>query len=159
MNNSFSNPDLTLLNTIVAGNTDNSTTPDLQTDPDSDLIASFTLIGDTTGSGFDATTGVGNLLNVDPLLGPLADNGGPTQTHALLPGSPALNAGDPSIPFRATESDQRGVGFSRVAFNRIDIGAYESQVTPSADFDSNGVVDGSDFLACLLYTSPSPRDS
>ena len=44
----------------------------------------------------------GNLIGgpgygfVDPLLGPLADNGGPTLTHALLPGSPAINAGDPT---------------------------------------------------------------
>ena len=38
-------------------------------------------------------TDTNNLIDVDPLLGPLADNGGPTKTHALLPGSPALNAG------------------------------------------------------------------
>ena len=59
-----------------------------------------------------------------PLLGELADNGGPTWTHALLPGSPAIDAGDPAFappPFY----DQRGVGYPRVVNERIDIGAFE----------------------------------
>ena len=60
------------------------------------------------------------------MLGPLQDNGGPTFTHALLPGSPAINAGDPSFtppPFY----DQRGPGFDRVVNGRIDIGSFEVQ--------------------------------
>jgi hypothetical protein len=89
----------------------------------------------------------GTLLGVpssplDPRLGPLADNGGPTQTHALLPESPALNMG--STVTLATK-DQRGQ--DRNDGNGVDMGAYESQITPSADFDSDGDVDGSDFLA------------
>lgn len=58
---------------------------------------------------------------VDPRLGPLADNGGPTWTLALLPGSPALNAGafDPALA-----TDQRGV--ARPQGNRPDIGAFEA---------------------------------
>ncbi len=62
----------------------------------------------------------------DPMLGPLQDNGGPTLTHALLPGSPAVNAGDPAFtppPF----FDQRGSGFDRVVNGRIDIGSFEVQ--------------------------------
>src|SRR5438045_8503037 len=58
------------------------------------------------------------VTNTDPLLGPLADNGGPTRTHALLPGSPAINAGNSS---GAPATDQRGAG--RVG--PVDIGAYE----------------------------------
>ena len=122
-----------------------------------DLTVTSSIIGYKTGRNLaEAPVGRpdanGNLIGgpihgiIDPLLGPLRDNGGPTMTHALLPGSPALNAGDPSIPFLATEFDQRGVGYSRVAFDRIDIGAYEAQIAPSADFDSDGDVDGSDFL-------------
>src|SRR5206468_11718407 len=64
--------------------------------------------------------------NTDPMLGPLQDNGGPTFTNALLPDSPAINAGDPSFtppPF----FDQRGPGFDRVASGRIDIGSFEVQ--------------------------------
>jgi len=60
------------------------------------------------------------------MLGPLQDNGGPTFTHALLTGSPAIDAGDPNFtppPYY----DQRGPGFARVVNGRIDIGAFEVQ--------------------------------
>jgi predicted outer membrane repeat protein len=79
------------------------------------------LIGDTT----DATiTTIGNnVLNQDPLLGRLAANGGPTQTHALLGGSPAINAGfNPA----GLPTDQRGGKFKRVKGGAADIGAFES---------------------------------
>ena len=71
-------------------------------------------------------TGPGDQINTAPMIGPLQDNGGPTLTHALLPGSPATNAGDPNFtppPF----SDQRGSPFVRVFNGRIDIGAFEVQ--------------------------------
>jgi hypothetical protein len=84
-------------------------------------------------AGGDGTTGPGGLLNAtgdirntNPLLGPLQDNGGPTFTHALLPGSPAINAGDPNFT-PPPEFDQRGLGFPRVVGGRIDIGAFEVQ--------------------------------
>lgn len=68
-----------------------------------------------------------DLINTDPLLGPLADNGGPTQTMALLAGSPAINAGsnalavDPSSGQPLT-TDQRGAGFGRYGDGTVDIG-------------------------------------
>ena len=66
-----------------------------------------------------------SLRNINPQLGPLQNNGGPTLTHALLPNSPAINTGNPTFaPPPAT--DQRGVGFPRVQQARIDIGAFES---------------------------------
>jgi hypothetical protein len=65
-----------------------------------------------------------NLIGVDPRLGPLQDNGGPTFTHALLPGSPAIDAGDNTD---APPYDQRGIGFDRIVNGVIDIGAYELQ--------------------------------
>src|SRR6266481_2979138 len=71
-------------------------------------------------------TGPGDHINTDPVLGPLQDNGGPTFTYALLPGSPAIDAGDPNFippPF----FDQRGPGFDRVVNGRIDIGSFEVQ--------------------------------
>jgi hypothetical protein len=68
-------------------------------------------------------TGTGNQFGVDPLLGPLGSNGGPTRTHALLPGSIAINAG--SNPLGLT-TDQRGTGFPRVSGSAADMGAYES---------------------------------
>lgn len=87
-------------------------------------------ISSDDGSGI--LTGPGDQTNTDPVLGPLQDNGGPTLTHALLPGSPAVNAGDPAFtppPF----FDQRGSGFFRVRNGRIDIGSFEVQSgsTPS----------------------------
>jgi predicted outer membrane repeat protein len=76
------------------------------------------------GGGY--LTGPGDQINTDPLLGPLQNNGGPTLTHALLPGSPAIDAGDPNFsppPF----NDQRGCSFDRVFNDRIDIGSFETQ--------------------------------
>jgi len=63
-------------------------------------------------------------LRVDPLLAPLADNGGPTPTHALSTGSPAINAGRNSQGFA---NDQRGTGFPRVIDDAADIGSFEMQ--------------------------------
>jgi hypothetical protein len=73
-------------------------------------------------SGSTALSGnlSGNLYNVDPRLGPLSDNGGPTLTHALLLGSPAIDAADPSD---STLTDQRGVARPQGAAS--DIGAFE----------------------------------
>jgi hypothetical protein len=91
-----------------------------------DLYGSFTslghnLIGNTSGgSGFAAS----DLLNVNPQLGPLQNNGGPTPTMALLAGSPAIDAGDNT---NAPAYDQRGPGFPRIVNGTIDIGAFEVQ--------------------------------
>ncbi|MGH3928742.1 MAG: DUF7594 domain-containing protein, partial [Pseudonocardiaceae bacterium] len=80
----------------------------------------------------------GDRINVDPRLGTLADNGGPTLTHALQGGSPAVNnANIPPVP----ATDQRGV--ARPQGLAPDVGAFESE-TPgcagaleaSADIDS-----------------------
>jgi predicted outer membrane repeat protein len=92
---------------------------------DSGTVSSlgYNLSNDTCG-GF--LTGPGDLTNTEPMLGPLRDNGGPTLTHALLPGSPAIDTGDPNFtppPFY----DQRGPGFDRVVNGRIDIGSFEAQ--------------------------------
>lgn len=82
------------------------------------------------GTGF--TNGVmGDLVGIDPNLDGLGDNGGPTRTVALLPGSPAIDAG--SNPNGLT-TDQRGAGFARVFGSSADIGAFEVQpVTPPVD--------------------------
>ena len=76
--------------------------------------------------GGGVLTGPGDQINTDPMLGPLQDNGGPTFTHALLPGSPAINAGDPSFT-PPPLYDQRGPGFDRVVNGRVDIGSFEVQ--------------------------------
>lgn len=76
------------------------------------------------GGGY--LTGPGDQINTDPLLGPLQNNGGPTFTHALLPGSPAIDAGDPNFT-PPPSNDQRGCSFDRVFNGRIDIGSFETQ--------------------------------
>jgi hypothetical protein len=104
-------------NTLIGGNTAD-TGPDL-----SGTLASLghNLVGNSRGgSGFDDT----DLLDVDPLLGPLQDNGGPTFTMALLNGSPAIDAGDNT---GASDWDQRGPGYPRIVNAIIDIGAFEVQ--------------------------------
>ena len=87
------------------------------------------------GSGY--LIGPGDQINTDPLLGLLQNNGGPTFTHALLPGSPAIDTGD--VNFTPPPLfDQRGPGFNRVVNGRIDKGSFEVQFsstptpTPSA---------------------------
>ncbi len=76
------------------------------------------LFSDNPGVPLDPT----DLINVDPLLGPLAANGGPTQTMALLPGSPAIDAG---IAVSGVTTDQRGI--TRPKGSSPDIGAFESR--------------------------------
>jgi hypothetical protein len=70
-------------------------------------------------------------LRSDPLLLPLADNGGPTWTMALAPGSPALDAGANPL---ALATDQRGEGYVRVSGAAADIGSYEVQPVADAIF-------------------------
>lgn len=107
-------------------------------------------------SALDNFTAQGDQSGVlDPGLGLLTDNGGPTLTHALLPNSPALDAGDPNAQINVGDVpafDQRGAPFGRIedgngdSIARIDIGAFESPPI-SADFDVDGDVDGADFLS------------
>jgi hypothetical protein len=81
------------------------------------------LFSDAPATALDPT----DLVNTDPLLGPLADNGGPTMTMALLPGSPAIDAGsNDSVP-AGVQYDQRGPGFQRIVNGTVDIGAFEWQ--------------------------------
>jgi hypothetical protein len=119
----------TISNTIIADNTSVNTS---ESDVSGAIISQGNnLIGNTTGSaGWIA----GDLLNVKPMLGPLADNGGATMTHALLPGSPAIDAGNNSLAVDPQTQmflidDQRG--FPRRVGVLVDIGAYESTQTAS----------------------------
>jgi hypothetical protein len=80
------------------------------------------LFSDAPVVTLDAT----DLINTDPLLGSLADNGGPTMTMALLPGSPAIDAG---VSVSGVTTDQRG--FPRFQGSAPDIGAFEVQLPPT----------------------------
>jgi CSLREA domain-containing protein len=90
----------------------------------------YNLIQSTVGCTVTGTT-TGNILNQDPRLGLLGDNFGPTQTRALLPGSPAIDAGNPAIPGSGGNAcaitDQRGIPRPQPTGGRCDIGAVEFQ--------------------------------
>jgi hypothetical protein len=137
-------------NTIIAGNTAAHLFVDVYFTVDA-IDVTYSLIGNiddlSPAQLAVISAGPGNLTEVDPLLGPLQDNGGNSFTHALLIGSPAINAGDPGFN-SPPEFDQRGEEFARVMNERIDMGAYELPVVVdvSGDFNSDGNVDGRDFL-------------
>jgi len=86
------------------------------------IAANINNLIETTGTETDFESCGTPLLSSDPILGVLANNGGPTQTMALLPGSPAINAGDDET---CSITDQRGV--IRPQGSHCDIGAYEYQ--------------------------------
>ncbi|WP_425395590.1 choice-of-anchor Q domain-containing protein [Aeoliella sp.] len=138
---------------IVANNIARTSSADLMLDPEGPKDFEYTLLGNFFGSGVSPGMGVGNLLGIDPLLGSLGYHGGPTPTHALLPGSPAIDAGDPTIAYDPMQYDQRGEGFARVVDGggglRIDIGAYESQGVPDypvGDYNHDGVASLADYV-------------
>ncbi len=113
----------TLTGTIVSGNPGT----DIDTNGTQAVTSVASLIG-TTGAGINLTDGGGTVTSTTPGLGALANNGGPTQTLALLPGSPALDAGPDPVPsYPDNGFDQRGPGYLRVVNGRVDIGAYEAQ--------------------------------
>jgi CSLREA domain-containing protein len=108
-------------NSIFFGNTDGRNAPDCSFNV---VSGGYNLI-DTYGTG--CTLAATDITNANPNLAPLTYNGGTTQTHALLPGSPAIDAGNPATPgsggAACPATDQRG--YLRPFGARCDIGAYE----------------------------------
>lgn len=117
----FAEGNVTLTNSIVALNTA------------TDLPASSNYYEDA--SLFTATT---NYTGATPMLGPLQDNGGPTETHALLVGSPAIDAGSNGSALDENgaplTTDQRGQYSPRIVGGTVDIGAYEYGALPETSF-------------------------
>ncbi len=132
----YSNGLATISNSIIAGNTNSQIYNNTSADVFGDFTSNgFNLIGDITGStGFDNDLTFASLggISIEDLLDTnLAENGGFTLTHALIAGSPAIDAGnndDISAP-----TDQRGAGFERIVDGNndtiaiVDIGAFEVQ--------------------------------
>jgi Right handed beta helix region/PASTA domain len=116
--------DLYLRNSIVAGNEatgGNVGWSDISVDVDATVVSE----GYNLGTGF--TPAAGDVVSSDPVVDELANNGGPTQTHALL-GGPALDGGNPAgcsdADGAALSRDQRGL--PRPTGPRCDIGAFET---------------------------------
>ena len=151
----------TLGNTIVAGNT-------ATTGPDASgtfVSQGHNLIGKTDGSsgwaGSDLTGTVASPLNAR--LAPLDYYGGPIQTIALLPGSPAIGAGSIALIPAGITTDARG--FARTTGGKADIGAFETQsiaLLVNTTVDSGGTPLGTlDLRARSAWrtSSPGPRRS
>jgi large repetitive protein len=119
---------VTLRNTIVATNTLETPIDLVPNDCDGTLSSQGYNLIQTTGGGcvFDPTN---NITGVDPNLGPLAFNGGGTQTNALLAGSPAIDKGNPGGCRDGNNVvltiDQRGSRRPYPSVGRCDIGAFE----------------------------------
>ncbi|HUG66550.1 MAG TPA: choice-of-anchor Q domain-containing protein [Pirellulaceae bacterium] len=124
----------TLNNTIVAANSSDDVSGTVG------ASSSHNLIGVNTNLSGISHGSHGNQIGtaaapINPMLGALQDNGGLTQTLALLPGSPAINAGDNSLIPAGVTTDQRGPGYARVDDGTVDIGAFELVLNgpPTAD--------------------------
>ncbi|MEW6365301.1 MAG: choice-of-anchor Q domain-containing protein [Acidobacteriota bacterium] len=109
---------LTLVNTVLGNNSDQSGPNDLERV--SGTVNSTNSLIEALAAGTINGTDVGNITGLDTVLGPLADNGGLTMTHALLPSSPAIDAASAAD---CESQDQRGL--PRPSGLGCDIGAYE----------------------------------
>ena len=106
---------------IIAGNTCAGQPADVGRSQEIDIEHRVSGADNIIGTSF-LPVPADTIATDDSRLAPLANNGGPTQTHALLPDSPAIDAGNNVPDFL---DDQRGDGFPRVKGVRTDIGAYE----------------------------------
>ena len=139
---------LNIRNTIVAANSATNGQPDVYHGSSDTFISNGNnLIGNTADTNAAVGWQISDILNQTPLLGLLGNYGGATQTHALLSGSPAINAGNncvltvngcgdnnPALP-----TDQRGAARN----GTIDIGAYEYAAPTATNVSVNGRVTNS----------------
>jgi hypothetical protein len=152
----------TISNTTIAGNDSTAGGTQLSSGATTDLtIVSSIVANPTRGancgrfssgrivsnghnleSGSSCGFGANDLTNVDPVLGVLADNGGPTPTMALLAGSPAIDRGANPL---GLVNDQRGPGYPRTLKDGTDVGAFESQSVPAPEGRVVEYVDTIDF--------------
>ena len=137
-----------IVNSIVAGN--DQPFNDLF-GPAFDCGTVHSLGHNIDGDGSCGLSAEGDQPNTNPLLGPLSDNGGPTQTHALLPGSPAIDVANNAW---CPDFDQRGA--LRPYGPQCDIGAYEAG-DDAADRDGDGISDNTD--SCIDVANPEQADT
>ena len=153
-------------NALLAGNTLQGPSP---IGPDcwgSNAITSqgYNLIQTTTGCPITGDQS-GNLTGVDPQVGPLADNGGPTETHALLAGGPAIDAGDPAgcadaagtLLLEDQTGDPRTADGDSDGTARCDIGSFEVGGGAVLDFAIRPIRGGNEgSITVLFYGRASP---
>jgi PD-(D/E)XK nuclease superfamily len=122
-------PVFSVANTVIAGNALGTSAP-VANQCNGTYASSDYNLRSTDDAGCIGFTETHDLVDANPMLGTLGDNGGPTPTIALLTGSPAIDAGNPDSPLdglfpTCPTTDQRGV--SRLGPNRCDIGAFEKR--------------------------------
>jgi hypothetical protein len=133
---------VSLQNSLIAGNRVLTGAGSAHDIGGTSVAGQFSLIGNAATAGGLMNDVDGNIVGVDGagvrdvatiINTTLANNGGPTLTHALITGSPALDAGSNALIPAGVDTDQRGAGHPRVLNNTVDIGAYEgigSAATP-----------------------------
>jgi hypothetical protein len=150
-------------NSIIARNT-SANGPDVKGDLDSQ---GFNLLGNNAGANIlsaQASDQIGTPASpIDPLLGPLQNNGGPTFTHALLLGSPAIDKGESS----GSTADQRGFGRRKdvpalanaPGGDGADIGALESAFATLANISTRLRVQTADnaMIGGFIITGTAPK--
>ena len=158
-------------NTIVAANTIGTGLGAAELDTGGigyQSSSAYNLIG-VDGSG--QLSGNGNLIGITNFgLGLLANNGGPTQTIALLAGSPAIGAGNVALAVdqngNPLTNDQRGTGFPRTINGMVDIGAFERPTTIGAptvytvdltSADGTGSGDSGDLVYVIEQADANPN--
>ena len=165
------------INTIVAGNaargnSNSGGANDTVTGPDvSGTFATLghNLVGKNDGAEASFPVGRPNAFTdivgtsaapVDAVLGPLADNGGPTRTHRPWPGSPAVESGDNAVlspPYGLT-TDQRGPGFPRLRHGRVNMGSVETTFASVFEIDASAltVAEGAGSLVVTVKRVGTP---
>ncbi len=150
----FVNSDVSIINSTIVGNEVASIAGAaiFRADGAGSFLLQNSIVAGNTRSQFAGNyTGSNNILqqSLEGLIDPvLSDNGGPTETHALLPGSAALDAGSNSAALTAgLTQDQRGSVFKRIYGDTVDIGAYEFQsleleVDTTDDIDDGDISPG-----------------
>ena len=148
----------TLTNSIISGNTANGDGSEIRLFSGGSITAQNNLLGSSEilysqafqnfspdSTNLNLTAGI-NGVPLDQILAPLADNGGATQTHALVANSPAFNAGDNAT---CLATDQRGESRANDTQDSCDIGSFEvvpSTITVDTDSDT-------DITACSLRSA------
>jgi hypothetical protein len=153
-----------ITDSILAGNTASSGAGgNCDSQPASDnaiLSKGYNLTDNTATDNTCSFTGPGDIVGADPGLGTLADNGGPTETEALVPGSPAIDAGNPSgctdLVGGDLATDQRGVPRPQAPGGRCDIGAYE-RALPLVTTEGSAV-NGDEVVLVATASNADPRD-
>jgi parallel beta-helix repeat protein len=145
-------------NTIVADNA----SPGTDLSGDGTFYLDFSLVEDPGTATTTEVTAGSNILNTDPLLGPLADNGGPTQTHALPKASPAVDKGNSFGVGEDQRTLPRPVDLGDVANSAAagadgaDMGAFELQAEPAAGPEAPGVLPGAPAVAGVTCRGQAP---